>query len=219
MRRTWLGIIIIVIGLGFLLDQANVISFIDILSHWWPLIFIVIGFLQLVTQAQSATLTGPLFIMIGAILLLNEWTDSQIFLYLWPLVIIYIGIIIIFYRPKHNKNVNKDNMLDSISLFSGAEIKSQSNPFQGGNILAVFGGTDIDLRDAVIVDEEITIEITTVFGGVSLKVPDNVQVEVSGIPIFGGFEDKTRHVNKENTHQPIIYLKCVSIFGGVEVTD
>lgn len=219
MRRTWLGIIIIVIGLGFLLDQANVISFIDILSHWWPLIFIVIGFLQLVTQAQSATLTGPLFIMIGAILLLNEWTDSQIFLYLWPLVIIYIGIIIIFYRPKHNKNVNKDNMLDSISLFSGAEIKSQSNPFQGGNILAVFGGTDIDLRDAVIVDEEITIEITTVFGGVSLKVPENVQVEVSGIPIFGGFEDKTRHVNKENTHQPIIYLKCVSIFGGVEVTD
>lgn len=219
MRRTWLGFIIIVIGLGFLLDQANVISFIDILSNWWPLIFIVIGLLQLVTQAQSATLTGPLFIMIGAILLLNEWTDSQIFLYLWPLVIIYIGIIIIFYRPKHNKNVNKDNMLDSISLFSGAEIKSQSNPFQGGNILAVFGGTDIDLRDAVIVDEEITIEITTVFGGVSLKVPENVQVEVSGIPIFGGFEDKTRHVNKENTHQPIIYLKCVSIFGGVEVTD
>jgi len=219
MRRTWLGIIIIFIGVGFLLDQANVISFIEILSNWWPLIFIVIGLLQLVTQAQSATLTGPLFIIIGAILLLNERTDSQIFLYLWPLVIIYIGIIIIFYRPKHNKNVNKDNMLDSISFFSGAEIKSQSNPFQGGNILAIFGGTDIDLRDAIIDDEEITIEITTVFGGVSLKVPENVQVEVSGIPIFGGFEDKTRHVNKENTHQPIIYLKCVSIFGGVEVTD
>jgi len=84
MRRTWLGIIIIFIGVGFLLDQANVISFIEILSNWWPLIFIVIGLLQLVTQAQSATLTGPLFIIIGAILLLNERTDSLIFLYLWP---------------------------------------------------------------------------------------------------------------------------------------
>src|SRR5699024_11575604 len=114
---------------------------------------------------------------IGAILLLNEWTDSQIFLYLWPLVIIYIGIIIIFYRPKHNKNVNKDNMLDSISLFSGAEIKSQSNPFQGGNILAVVGGTDIDLRDAVIDNEEIKIEIRTVIDGVCCIVQETVKEE------------------------------------------
>jgi len=63
------------------------------------------------------------------------------------------------------------------------------------------------------------MEITTIFGGVSLKVPENVQIEISGIPIFGGWEDKTRQVNKENAHQPIIYLKCVTIFGGVEVTD
>lgn len=219
MKRTWLGIIIIVIGTGFLLDQANIISFTTILSSWWPLILILIGFLQLIIHTQTAIFTGPLFIIIGTIFLLNEWTDLQILFYLWPLVIIYIGIIIIFYRPKHNKNVNKNNMLDSISLFSGSEIKSQSNPFQGGNILAVFGGSDIDLRDAVIVDDEITIEITSVFGGVSLKVPENVQVEISGVPIFGGWEDKTRLTNKADIHRPIIYLKCVTVFGGVEVTD
>src|SRR5699024_11858614 len=101
----------------------------------------------------SAIFTGPLFIIIGAILFLNEWTDSQLFIYLWPLVIIYIGIVIIFYRPKHNKNVNKDNMLDSISLFSGAEIKSQSNPFQCGNILAKFGGSEIYVRICTMVVE------------------------------------------------------------------
>lgn len=219
MRRTWLGILIIVIGIGFLLERTDIISFTSLLSSWWPLILVIIGLLQLVTRSHAAAFTGPIFIIVGALLLLNELTDVYLLPYLWPLIIIYIGFVVIFHREKHEKNINRNNVLDSISLFSGADIKSKSNPFQGGSILTVFGGADIDLRDAVITDDEITIEITSVFGGVSLKVPENIQVEISGVPIFGGWEDKTRNNKVDNSNQPILYLKCVTIFGGVEVRD
>lgn len=219
--RTWLGIIIIAIGIGFLLEQSDMISFSSIVSNWWPIILIIIGLLQLFTRSHSAYIIGPIFIIVGLFLLFNEMTDLYLLPYLWPIVIIYIGIIVIFSRTNstHEKNINKNNVLDSISLFAGSDIKSQSNPFEGGSILTVFGGADIDLRDVVIIDDEITIEITSVFGGVSLKVPEHVHVEISGVPIFGGWEDQTKNNQIENSHQPILYLKCVTIFGGVEVTN
>lgn len=220
LRRTWIGIIIIVIGLGLLLEQTQIISITDVLAHWWPLILIIIGFIQLFTKSHGSLYIAPLFIIVGILLLLHELSDISVLSYLWPIIIIYIGLIIILDRRKHDKaNIDKNNVLDSISLFSGADIKSQSNPFQGGSILTVFGGAEVDLRHAVIIDEEITIEITSIFGGVSLKVPESAYVEISGIPIFGGWENKTQTNRVEDSNQPIIHLKCVTIFGGVEVRD
>lgn len=218
-KRTWIGVFIIVIGLGFLLDQANIIPFSVMLADWWPLVFILIGVVQLIFHTQTAIFTGPIFIIVGALLLLHQFTDYHIVAYIWPLVIIYIGFIFIFFQAKHDKHVDENNLLQSLSLFSGSEIKSRSNPLQGGSIIAVFGGSEIDLREAVITDDQITIEITSVFGGVSLKVPEDIRVQISGVPIFGGWEDKTRHRDSENDNYPVLHLKCITVFGGVEISD
>ena len=69
---------------------------------------------------------------------------------------------------------------------------------------AVFGGANIDLTDATISAEGALIEITTIFGGVELRVPDNVVVEIKGVPIFGGWEDKTRRTAHDEEYLPVI---------------
>lgn len=219
MKRTWLGIIIIIIGIGFLLEQMDVIPFVDVLAKGWPFILIFIGLTQFFQKGHSTAFTGPLFIVVGVIFLLYEWTDYNFLTYLWPLFIIYIGFVFVFYRARANKHIDEEHMLESVAIFSGSEIKSRSNPLQGGSITAIFGGSEIDLTEAVVTDKQITIEIVSIFGGVSLSVPDNVHIHITGIPIFGGWEDNTRHDKYESEARPVIHLKCVTIFGGLEVKN
>lgn len=219
-KRTGIGLLIILIGIGFLLQQADLFQFTNFLVDWWPLIFIIIGFVQLLYHAQVSLFTGPLFIIIGAILLMNQWTDMSLFNFLWPIIIIYVGIIFIFFQSKDHKSIDENHMLQSFSLFSGSEIISRSNPLKGGTVTTIFGGADIDIREAVIEDDEIVIELTALFGGIELRVPHDVQVHVKGVPIFGGWEDSTRITQREEATNPKkINVKCITIFGGAEITN
>ena len=54
-----------------------------------------------------------------------------------------------------------------------------------------------------------------IFGGIDLKLPDNVNVKSSGIPIFGGVENKKVKANKKNV--PTVNINYVCIFGGTDI--
>ncbi len=86
--------------------------------------------------------------------------------------------------------------------------------FNGATITAVFGSVDLDLRQAII-NEDIYISATAVFGGIDLMVPSNVRVEMATTPIFGGASNKTNRPLDENP--PTIYINSTNIFGGTEV--
>lgn len=215
--RIWLGALFFLFGLGFLLHQADIIDMSQLFSNWWPLILIIIGVVQLINRKHSSASSGLLFLLIGLLFLMNQWLDLNLTAYIWPLIFIIIGIVIIFTRVKREKSSHTADDLDTFVLFGGAEINSQSQTFQGGTVTAVLGGAEIDLRDAVIIDGA-SIDLTTVLGGVEMKVPDNVQVEISGIPILGGWEDKTR-VRREKEEVPVLKINCLTILGGVEIRN
>lgn len=216
--RFWTGLIFLLFGLGFLFHQLDVWDFPAILGNWWPLILIVIGIVQLTNRTNASWIPGFLFIIVGGLFLINQWIDLNIGAIIWPLIFIFIGLVIIFSRGKKNKPVSSENAIDTFALFSGTEIISQAKHFEGGSATAIFGGSDIDLRDAVVPEDGATLELTTIFGGISIKPPENARVEISGLPIFGGWENKTRkYVNEHEL--PVLHLKCLTICGGVEVKD
>jgi len=193
--RVWLGLFFLLFGFGFLLHQADVIDFPHLLSAWWPFILIIIGIIQLINRTHSTTVLGLLFLLVGGLFFVNEWFDLNLIFYLWPIIFILIGFVIIFTRLKLEKTSHSSDNLNTSVLFSGAEIKSQSKNFQGGSVMTIFGGAEIDLRDAVIADGA-SLDLTSVMGGTSIMVPENVQVEISGMPIFGGWEDNTKTMVK-----------------------
>lgn len=207
----------LLLGLGFFLQQAGIIDLPQLFSNWWPFILIIIGVVQLINRKHSSASSGLIFLMIGFIFLMNQWFDLNLIAYIWPIIFIILGIVILFTRVKREKSFHTESDLDTFVLFSGAEINSQSQTFQGGSVTAIIGGAEIDLRDAVIMDGA-SLDLTTVLGGVEMKVPDNVQVEISGMPILGGWEDKTR-VRREKEEVSVLKINCLTILGGVEIRN
>ena len=115
--------------------------------------------------------------------------------------------------------INRGEVRDEssvIAIFSGTDRKGVWDPPKTLNVVAIFGGSDIDLRDARIPVGGMTINAVAMFGGVDIIVPDGVRVETSGAGIFGAFEAKERAYDLP-PGAPTIKVEGVAIFGGVEV--
>lgn len=215
--RVWLGLFLIVFGIGFFMQQADLLDFTQVLSTWWPLALIIIGIIQLVNRTYSSAVSGLLFLLVGALFLANQWVDFNVVAYLWPVILIVIGFTFIFARSKREGSQHTEQNINTFALFSGADVKSHSRDFAGGSVTTIFGGAEIDLRQADI-SEEAKMDLTAVFGGVSITVPENVQVQISGLPIFGGWEDKTVRQRGEDDFS-VLKLNCLAICGGVEIKN
>jgi predicted membrane protein len=84
-------------------------------------------------------------------------------------------------------------------------------------VVTVFGGADIDLRDAILPGREITIRAVSVFGGLSITVPPEMRVVDSGVAIFGGRDVSGESSASETPDSPVLRLQGTCVFGGVSV--
>lgn len=101
-----------------------------------------------------------------------------------------------------------------LAVFGGAERKGRFRAGREIKAVAVFGGVEIDLTDAVFDTPELVIHCTAVFGGVEIKVPEHVTLRGGGAGIFGGFD--VRHQEGTDPHGPVVTIKGAAVFGGVE---
>src|SRR5439155_24114805 len=106
--------------------------------------------------------------------------------------------------------------------FGGLKRRLDTPNFQGGEMIAVFGGIEVDLRRAQIAstDKEVIIDANATFGGIDLKVPETWQVVTRGLGIFGGYEDKTLPPRpQEGVTPPRLVVTGYAVFGGVTVQN
>jgi len=121
------------------------------------------------------------------------------------------------FRPRARPSDAAD--LSALAIFGGSERRATSQAFRSADLTAVFGGTSLDLRDAVVPDgETATITATALFGGVEIIVPRDWNVELDVLPILGGAsDDRTR---SERTHEGVdLVVTGFAAFGGVAVED
>ncbi|MFC1535821.1 LiaI-LiaF-like domain-containing protein [Candidatus Neomarinimicrobiota bacterium] len=219
-QSSWVGITLIIIGFFFILDTFNIMEFGGIISNWWPAIFIIIGLIKLQGQDRVA---GLIFILIGALLLLTihdvvEWNSIW---RLWPLILIFIGLSMIFKGRRNkwkltNEKTTGDDYIHSNAVFGGSEHAITSQNFRGGETMALFGGVELDMRQAQISADGCKIHATALFGGVEIIVPDDWNVIITGTPIFGGIDSKSRRKSDAKSGKDI-YIHCTVAFGGVEI--
>jgi predicted membrane protein len=229
--RLLVGTIILFLGIVFLLQNLGIL-YVERLWQFWPVILIAMGIARFVDgrdwhrKAWGATVAAG-----GAIFLANSlgYLPWRVWGLLWPAWLIFWGIVIIvrgFGRRTlwtassfvHDVSTSSDDTLHALAIFGGINRRVQSNDFQGGEAVAIFGGIELDLRGAATTRDEIDLEANAIFGGIELIVPDTWDVTVRGAGILGGYEDKTHRVpNPEGVKRPRLTIRGGAIFGGVTV--
>lgn len=84
--------------------------------------------------------------------------------------------------------------------------------------LAVMGGIDLDLREAVFTSSEVVINAVAVMGGVDIYVNARTRVVVDGVGIMGAFDQARDKVEPQlGPDSPTVRVKGVALMGGVTV--
>lgn len=102
-----------------------------------------------------------------------------------------------------------------VAIFGGSTRKGKWRIRKHTQALAVFGGIDLDLREAVFEDPVVEISGFWCFGGLDIKVPAGIEVRDQVMGVFGGSD-----VTDLGDHQPgapTLVIKGLALFGGVSV--
>ena len=221
------GIIFIVIGVGIagnILFDWNFHIFFD---GWWTLFIIIPCLLSIIRSGLTIAASGGL--IIGVMLLVSQYVDIGIdwWKLIIPAVLIVIGLKIMFqgafrkplnlnhkgYAEGHVEGNSNTTAKEYSAIFAGNKIRV-TDRFTGTILNSIFGGISLDLRDAII-DSDVEIAATAVFGGIDIYVPSGVTVKVNNVPIFGGVSNKTVQSTGPNAYT--IYLNSTTMFGGIDL--
>lgn len=214
------GLFFIIIGLGFAGNAFNLWDFELLFEGWWTLFIIIPSGISLYQNGFRLWPLVGLFVGIMLFLSSRGMIDSSVLgKLIAPLIFVLIGLNMIFKNLFHGENGNKriqyqGGTREYSAIFSGNKFQVTGEKFLGTTINAVFGGFDLDLRNAII-DEDIVINATAIFGGIDILVPLNVKVKVSNVPIFGGVSNKA--MNSMDPNAPTIFLNSTCMFGGIDI--
>ena len=215
------GLVFIVVGVIFGLNALNITDINIFFDGWWTLFIIVPCFIGLFKdEDKSSNLIG---LVIGICLLLgciNIIEFTLIWKLMVPAILVMIGLSFIFKDTlnskikKEIKKLNKTETKEYCSCFSGQTIDFNNEEFKGCTISAIFGGVKCDLKNAII-KNDVVINATSIFGGITIYVPEGVNVKISATSIFGGVSDERKNKTKNNEYT--IYINTTSMFGGIEI--
>jgi Domain of unknown function (DUF1707) len=80
---------------------------------------------------------------------------------------------------------------------------------------AIMGGGELDMREAKFAEPVVTINAYAIMGGIAIIVPDDVDVQVTGIGLMGAFEHGPTGTGHPGA--PKIIIKGLAFWGAVDV--
>jgi predicted membrane protein len=233
----WLGIIVVAIGALLLLDRLDY----DLVPYWlisWKTLLIAIG-VGLGIRKNFQGIGWIVLIVVGTFFFIEDipGIDFEVRRYVFPVVIITVGIAILF-RSTFSKSVQEaknrwtgegekksdlftdssstgENQINITSIFGGSKRRIFSKNFHGGQVTSIFGGSEIDLSQADI-EGTVVIDMVSIFGGCKLVVPSNWELRSDITAILGGVDDKRKDPTAFAPSKKVV-LTGVCMFGGVEI--
>lgn len=228
-NRFVIGILLVIAGFILILEKTSVLP--DPLDHFindiifsWQMLLIAIGVVTLTGSGNKTP--GIVLIAVGGFFLIPQLFSHyfESFNFFWPALFIVLGIVMLINSRKLGDKIrtysteSKADMIDYVNVFSGAERQLITDNFMGGRVSSVFGGGEVDLTRSSLAPGNNIIEITCIFGGTTIIVPESWTVIIDVTPILGGFSDGRKiigDVAKDNSKT--LTIKGLVIFGGGEI--
>ncbi|MCX6258961.1 MAG: LiaF-related protein [Bacteroidia bacterium] len=234
MKKIIFGLFVIAAGILLLGFNSGIINpeYEGIVFSWQSLL-IALGIINLFDH--DSWVPGTILIAVGAFFMMPDLFDfpydfTRLF---WPALLILAGVLMILRRSfghhfhhyhHHRFDQNCESSLDSgiimeKNVFGGSRRMIAPCVFKGGKIQNIFGGTEIDLRQTTLAEGKNTLEVKSVFGGVSIYVPADWVVVVEANSVMGGFVDKRMHVPDKTSSSRELIIVAESVFGGGEIKN
>lgn len=205
--RNGSGIILIIIGAFFTLKEA-LDNFYDFDKLGWPLLIIAIGLFLIFKPKSNCNKKAKwkrkedkwkAGLAEHEPFMANPEADPNL-------------------NPDSEKKTNNLDYLDSVNVFGGSNQVVYSKNFKGGEITAVFGGSDVNLTQADF-EGQVVIDVTAIFGGAKIIVPAGWHVKSEVTAIFGGLDDKRSMQPVTDGPKKVLVIKGVALFGGVDIRN
>ena len=114
--------------------------------------------------------------------------------------------------------INQGHVQESgfiLSVLSGNTRKGPWKPPRQLRNVTVMGGTELDFREAQFPPGITDVTIFCLMGGVEIRVPHGINIEVHGVGIMVAFEDATS--GETGFSGPTLRVGGFALMGGVEI--
>lgn len=214
------GLVFIVVGVIFGLNALEITNITIFFDGWWTLFIIVPCFIGLFkTEGRKTNFIG---LIIGICLLLG-CQDIVDFNIMWkllgPIVLILIGLSF-FFKDSINqkvkneiKKLNKKISKEYSAVFGEQKLNFANEELPNSELLSVFGSLKADLNTATIKDKTL-LNVSAIFGSVTLYVPEDINVKITATPIFGSVKDNRASVKESKA---TVYIDATCMFGSIDI--
>lgn len=211
------GIVIVIVGALLLLNSLNIIEVSSLLANYWPVLIMLAGLLIFINDMRSWPVAG-FVALLGVLFQLRELEVINVepWNVVWPLVIIFVGVSLLFRRSYNGHRVSKAERDDVTAIMAGVNAINHSKNFKQSNATAIMGGAQLDLRGASM-DKDALVEVFSFWGGVEIIVPENVVVRNQINNIMAGTEDKTHQ--KTDKKSPVLTIAGTLIMAGASIRN
>ena len=225
MKKVTFGIIVVIIGALLMASNFGYLPYhVRHIFFSWEMLLIAIGLINLMSRENKTT--GLILIAIGVFFLLPDiFVFSFNFVRLfWPVLLIGVGLSLIFFGGRavnwhHGRQISSfdSGFINEFNVFSGSKRRMANQVFKGGEVNNIFGGSELDMTQAILGEGENILEVHCVFGGIGMVVPADWNVRIEVVSIFGGFSDKRTIIKQSNDNSKVLVIKGSCIFGGGEI--
>jgi len=216
------GLIVIVIGVLFTLDNLNIIDAEQYLRYW-PAALVAVGLMKLWQAREGHGWFGGLF-LVG----LGSWMVLERIAYIrinardiWPLFFVFLGGYMVWKGvggARRTRQIDGNAYFSGLAIMSGVSRGSNAPDFRGADLTAIMGGCEIDLRQASIAPgQEAIVDVFAFWGGIEIRVPEDWTIVTRVTPLMGGIEDQTRP--SPNAASKRLQIRGFAIMGGVHVKN
>jgi len=103
-----------------------------------------------------------------------------------------------------------------LAVMGAGDRAGRWRPWRRTRVVAIMGGSKLDLREAQIDGSQIEITAFAVMGGIDVIVPQGVEVDLSGFALMGANQGP-RDSGPRHPGAPVLRVRAYSLMGGVHV--